>query len=58
LSACCSRSRKTFGGCLAFDGANRAREDPKACLDSGMDAYLSKPIDREQLMLLLNASAA
>jgi glucokinase len=38
--------------------AHAMREDRKACLDSGMDAYLSKPIDREQLMLLLNASAA
>jgi glucokinase len=38
--------------------AHAMPDDRKACLDSGMDAYLSKPIDREQLMVLLGASAA
>ncbi len=35
--------------------AHAMPEDRQACIDAGMDDYLSKPINRDQLVTMLNA---
>jgi CheY-like chemotaxis protein len=38
--------------------ANAMKEDEQRCLAAGMDAYLSKPIQKEKLIATLNRFAA
>ena len=38
--------------------AHAMPEDRQTCLDSGMDGYLTKPIDRNQLLAILKSDAA
>ena len=38
--------------------ANACNEDREACLAAGMDAFLTKPLDRERLAELLSANRA
>jgi CheY-like chemotaxis protein len=38
--------------------AHAMPDDRKICLDSGMDDYLAKPVNREKLLSILKANAA
>ena len=62
LGATCQIRKLEAGGTRAARviglTAHAMPDDRKACLDSGMDEYLAKPIARDKLLSLLKLSAA